>query len=102
MRTRLDPKDRKAEILAAAVRLARERGGYTALTYSGVAGAAGVSRGLVHSYFGVMNELRRAVMGYAIANEVVEIVAQGLTAGDSRAKKASPELKAAAIKYLTA
>ena len=47
-----------------------------------------------------MTQLRRSVMRAAVAQEIPEIIAQGLTNGDLHAKKASPELKARAATLL--
>lgn len=74
---RLDPADRRAAILAAAVKLAESRS-YYALTRDDVAHAAGVSAGLVTRYFLAMPELRRQVMAEAVRLEIPAIVAQGI------------------------
>ena len=92
---RMQPKERRAAILTAAVELARAEG-YNRITREGIAKAAGgVSEGLVSQYFNTMAQLRRALIRHAIkANPpVLEIIAQGLAAKDPHALKASDELK---------
>lgn len=101
MKQRLKPEDRKGQILAAAVKLA-EGTNYTTITRDGVAGAAGVSMGLVTRYFGTMNQLRRAVMRAAVAEGNAVVVAQGLAQRDPQALKAAPELREAAGRKLAA
>lgn len=91
---------RKEHILAVAVTLAKAKG-YQEITRDGVAEAAGISFGLVTKYFGTMSNLKRAVMGAAIAQGVPEIVAQGLANGDKRARKAPAELKLEAARILS-
>lgn len=98
-RTRLQPEERRAAILAAAMRLAREQG-YTNVRRDAVAVEADVSAGLVTTYFSTMAKLRRAIMRAAVAQGVVEIVAQGLAAGDKHAQGADEALKRKAGEYL--
>jgi AcrR family transcriptional regulator len=101
MNHRLDPKTRKAQILDAAVRVA-ERTGTDQLAFKDVANGASVSIGLVIHYFGTMTQLKRAVMREAVRTSVVPIVARGIAVGDPQALKASPPLRNAAAKYLSA
>lgn len=70
-RTRLEPADRRRELLDVAERLARE-GGLASLSTQAVATAAGASKALVFHYFGSVVGLQRAV--------VAEVVAELLTA----------------------
>jgi len=95
---RANPEMRKEHILKAAVNLAMEAG-YKSVTREGVANCAGISEGLVTRYFGTMNQLRTAIIRYAVKQEIVEIVAQGLAVSDPHAKKASTELKQKAIAH---
>lgn len=94
------PELRKAAIVASAANLAR-REGYREITRTAVAEEAGVSDGLIYRYFGTMKQLKRAVMRYAIEGEILEIIAQGLAAGDPHAQGAPEELKRAAAASLT-
>jgi AcrR family transcriptional regulator len=92
MTMRQDPADRKASILAAAVRISHSYG-YHRITRANVAGAAQCSEALVSSYFGTMTQLRRAVLRTAIAQRDLVIVAQALAAKDPHVMKASQELR---------
>jgi len=99
MKKRLEPKERKAQILAAAVTLAK-RDGYKCVTRDAVADHVGISMGLVSRYFGTMPQLRRDIMRFAVREEIPEIVAQGLVARDPHAQKAPDDLRARAVKYI--
>lgn len=100
MRTRNEPEVRKAEILAAALRVAERRGGWRDLTRGRVALEARCSDGLVSRYFGTMVNFRRAIMREAIRVNNAAIVAQGIGADDRTARKAPQELKAQALALL--
>lgn len=99
--SRLDPADRKEQIMAAAVQVAAAPGGWSRLTRSAVAGCAGCADALVSRYYGTMTNFRRAVMRQAIKGENLSVIAQGLAAGDKTARKAPEPLKAKAVKTLT-
>lgn len=90
---------RRDDILAAAVRLSVTRG-YLRVTREDIALAAGCSPALVSNCLGTMVQLRRAIMGAAIANEVLPVIAQGLAAKDKRAQKVPMELQQAALATL--
>jgi AcrR family transcriptional regulator len=90
------PKDRKQEILDAAIDVA-ERDGYHQLNRGNIALKAGVSRALINNYFGTLKQLQRAVMRRAIKDGNHRIVAAGLAINDPVALKASPEVKQAAL-----
>ncbi len=60
-RTRLEPDDRRAQILSAATALYAERA-YDQVSLAELARAAGVTRGLLHHYFGSKREIFLAVM----------------------------------------
>lgn len=91
--------DRKKEILDAALVVARANGCNKA-TLQDVARQARCTHGLVLYYFSTAVQLRRAVMSEAIRIGDAALVAQGLAMGDSKAKRAPPDLKAAAAAYL--
>ena len=61
---RLNPEDRKEQILLAARKLFSERP-YTSVSTADVAEAAGVARSLVHHYFGGIRELLLAVVAHS-------------------------------------
>jgi AcrR family transcriptional regulator len=96
---RLEPKERRGQILAAAVELARDKG-YHNLTRDGVAVAAGVSFGLVTRYFGSIDTLQQKVMTEAVEGDILEIIAAGLAIGDPIARQAPGELKVKAANLL--
>jgi AcrR family transcriptional regulator len=98
---RLPPSDRKAALLAAAMRLA-QRGHYAQLTRAAIATEAGVSPGLVSTYLGTMPDMRRTLMRHAVKLGDLVIIGQGLSAGDRFARKAAPGVRAAAAARLAA
>ncbi len=98
---RLEPGERKQQILQVAVALARKEG-YHSLTRGSVARKADVSFGLVTHYFGAIGNLRLEVMAEAIAQEIPEIVAHGLVTGDSLARSAPSALKEKAAALISA
>lgn len=93
--TRLDPKEREALILAAAMRVAT-RTHYAQVTLQQIADEAQVSKYLPTYYFGTMPNMRRKIMREAIRTRNLTIVLQGVLAKDRRALSAPPELIAAA------
>lgn len=99
MTTRMQPLDRKKEIMAAAMSLAR-RQGYLNVKRADIADTAGVAASLISKYFSTMTQMRRAIMRQAVADNDHIIVMQGLACGDSQAKKATQECKAAAAQML--
>ena len=96
---RLPPSDRKAALLAAALKLAG-KGHYAQLTRAEIAQAAGVSPGLVSTYLGTMPDMRRTLMRHAVASGDLVVIGQGLSAGDRHARKAPADLRAAAAARL--
>jgi len=96
MAERLKPRERKALVLAAAVRVA-VRTGYMVLTRKDIAAEADITEARVSQLFGSMPKLRRAVMRYAVRYSVLEVVAQGLTVNDLQATRASDSIRQAAI-----
>jgi AcrR family transcriptional regulator len=99
MSTRLEPKTRETQLLKAAIILAK-RIGYANITRDAIALEAGVASGLVSYRLGNMASIRTAVMRQAVRDGVIEIIAQGLAAGDEQAKKAPPEMRTRAAQYL--
>lgn len=87
--TRLKPEARKTDLLAAALTLA-EQLGYQHITRKQIAEAAGVSGPIIHHYFGTMGGLREELMRYAVEQENLTVIAQGLT-GSNPAALAAPE-----------
>lgn len=96
MSDRMKPKERRAQILGAAVIVAA-RFGYLQMTREDIASEAGVSNALVSKYFNTMTQMRRAALRRAIKIENHAVIAQGVVAGDKAVSKISEELKAAAL-----
>lgn len=99
VRTRMTPDARTAEILDAAVKLAK-RIGFRKLTRDGVAKAAKVSTGLVSTHFGGIEKLRDEVMRVAVNDEILPIVADGLFSGNRIARRAPSALRQRAVQSL--
>jgi AcrR family transcriptional regulator len=95
-RKRLKPEVRKESILAAAVPLAEEHG-YACISRDAIAAAAGVTGPTLSHYFGTMAQFRRDLMRYAIREECLRILAQGLAAGSIQAQRAPPDLRRRAL-----
>lgn len=89
-RIRLSPQERRDAILNAAVTLAKTEG-YNRISREAIAAAAGVSPGLVTTYFNTMPQLRRDLMRYAVRHNIVEVIAQGILHRDAQALKIDPE-----------
>lgn len=89
---RLDPDVRSAQILSAAVTLAKRRG-FSRLTRDAIAEEAGVSVGLVSNYLGTMDDLRNEVMRRAVVEEILPIIAAGLAEGNRIALRAPASLR---------
>jgi AcrR family transcriptional regulator len=98
-RRREIPSIRREEILSAAIDLAI-RIGYQNITRDAVANAANTSCALVTTYF-PMVELKNAVMKMAIEKEILPIIAQGLSLGDTQAQGITPELKQRVLEFLS-
>lgn len=86
----------KEAILLAAVEVAK-RDGYTSITRQAVANRAGYAESLINVYFNTMSQLKTDVMRYAIKNNVLSIIAQGVVNGDSRVKKLPESVRTAAL-----
>lgn len=99
-KTRANPTMRREHILQAAAEVAL-KGDYTKISRAAVANRAGVSDSLVSRYFTTMPKFRRALMRYAVHNEIVELVAQGLAHKDSNAQGAPEPLRSEALKHLS-
>lgn len=91
--------ERYPRIMAAALRIAVERG-YLNMARGEIATAAESSPGLVSHYFGTMDDLRNTVMEEAVKTGQLDIIAQGLAAGHVVARSAPPELREAAVRSL--
>jgi AcrR family transcriptional regulator len=94
--TRLDAKDRKKQILDAALTVA-VKDNYRDMTRNAIADVAECSPALVMYHYKTMSQLRRAVMRTAIQKENLVIIMQGLAANDPHAKRAPDHVKRAAM-----
>lgn len=92
VRTRMTPRERREDVLSAALRLAVMHG-YTHITRDDIAMAAGCSPALVSQTLGTMRCLRRALVRAAVAREVLPVIAQGLALRDPHALRAPEELR---------
>jgi AcrR family transcriptional regulator len=97
--TRLDPKERKSQLLDVALLHAQNKG-LNGLRRDAIAADAGVSDGLVSRYFNTMKQLRRAVMRAAINRQILPIIAEGIALRDPDALKAPEELRTKALATL--
>lgn len=89
---RMDPKDRKRQLLDVGLKLS-ERVGYKNVTMGALTEAAGVTRTLYHRYFSTVGRFRVDVMRAAVKQENLVVIAQGLVAKDPHALKAPTELR---------
>jgi len=101
MSVRMTPKDRKADILTAAVRAAA-RVGFANVRQVDIAKEAQCGFGTITLRWGTMAQLRRAVMRAAIQQQCLPVIAAGLGMGDKDAKKAPDALKKKALATLVA
>ena len=74
--------------------------GYERVTYALLAAACKCPVGTVVKHYPTIKKLRRAIMSAAIARRDCKILAQGLAAGDSKAKAAPEKLKRLAVEGL--
>ena len=100
-RTRMEPADRKAQIVAAAVSIAKSKG-YQQVRWTDIATYLGISRALPCAYFKTLTQLQRAIMRYAVKHGELAVIAQGLAANDSTARKADSVLKKRALDSVAA
>lgn len=97
---RLKPEDRKRQILAAALKLSSEPGGWSKLTRESVANEAQCCPANVSLHFGTMVAFRRTIMRAAITEGNLSVIAQGVAYGDKTALKAPAPLKVKALETL--
>lgn len=89
----------KLAILRVAVQLAKAKG-FRNFSRADVAEGAKTATGTVSYHYRDMTGLRRSVMQFAIDNEVLEVVAQGLVERNSLALRAPDELKRKAARAI--
>ena len=96
---RMKPNERKQDILAAVMPIARSSG-YFSVGWAEAARAAEVSPGTIRNYFGTLAQFHRAIISHAIATCDLIVIAQGLACNDSKAKRAPQDLINAASEML--
>jgi AcrR family transcriptional regulator len=84
--TRLGPEARREQILETAGRLFEEQG-YDAVSMTDVAAAAGVTRGLVHHYFGSKRELYLEVVRSVLSEAPTLVAPEPATSVDEIVKR---------------
>lgn len=100
-RAALQRSERRSAIIAAALRLAADKG-YQTLTRDDVAAEAGVAAGSVNHEFGTVDNMRDAVIDAAVEERNLVVVAQAIVAGHPAARDAPADLKKEAIETLAA
>lgn len=88
-----------SNILQAAIDESLEKG-FDVIRRAEVATRAGVSNALVTHYFGDMDTLKDSVMRWAVSNQNLDLIVQGIVKGNSIALAANSELRKKAINQL--
>lgn len=96
---KLQARERIAQILAAALTCAIEKG-YSRVTREDIAKRANIAPTLIPYHMGTMPSLRRDIMREAVRVECLPVIAQGLALRDSHALKAPEELRRRAVEAL--
>lgn len=94
--SRLKPDERYKQLLQSAVEVTKEHG-FNNMTHALVALKAGVSKATVFNYFKRIDDLRNNVMQYAVKNELLSIIAEGVIDKNEIALSIAPELKKQAL-----
>jgi AcrR family transcriptional regulator len=89
----------KQDILNAASRLAQVKG-YRHVTREDVARSVECAESTISYHFGTMVDFHNAIVEYAVANEVLEVVADALAAKNPIAVAASDTLRRKAVRHL--
>ena len=92
---------RKAEYLEAGLRLAKTHG-FESFSKTQLAAETKLSTPMVNFYFGTVKEFKAALMRLAVEREELDVIFQGLAVRHPEAEKASDELKAQVVGWLTA
>ena len=98
-RKRLEPKERREQLLKVALKRAGAVG-YTNITREDIAAHAECSTGTVSMVFGTIPNLKRDVMRHAIKIGELKVIGQGLAADDRHAKKAPDQMKVDALELI--
>lgn len=98
--TKLDARERMAQILKAALDVCSKKTTYNRVTRDQIAERAGIAPTLITYHFGTMDSLRRDIMREAVRAECLPVIAQGLVARDRHALKAPEALRTRALQSL--
>ena len=99
-RDRKTPESRREELLQAAAECAHQGFSYREITQQDIAKQAGVTPALITYHFVSMENLRHELMMWAIRNNDLQILAQGLVVHDTQALAAPDTAKANALAAL--
>lgn len=80
--TKRERRERRDDMLRAAVHLSQQPGGWFTLTRGRIARCVGCSDALVSLYLGDMTAIRKAVMRQAVSKDLHVIVNQSVVAND--------------------
>lgn len=97
--TKLDARERTAQILRAALELAKTTG-YSRVTRDAIGERVGCAPTLIAYHLGTMPDLRRKIMCEAVRIQCLPVIAQGLAVRDPHALKAPEELRRRACQAL--
>ena len=101
MRTHKQRRDEtQQQIMQAAINLSALHG-YDKITRDQVAMTANVSPAIISYYFKTMPQFRRSIMGEAIKQQQLQIIAQGIVNRDPRALNLSDKIKTKAMLSIT-
>ena len=98
--TRMNPLDRKDEILQAATAIANEGNLYT-MTAVDVGKRAACARSLIHQYYGPIGILRNYVILKALHETLPNILAQALAKNDALIRDMSDKQRDAVAQFMT-
>lgn len=96
---RMSPEHRKSQILTAALRLA-EKGHYNSLTSPVLARESGCGHTLIFHHFPCMDDLKTAVVEYAVANNNLRVIGQAVVARHKAVAKLDKSIKEKAVNAL--
>lgn len=97
---RMNPLDRRNQILETAIEVSIERG-YQNLTRRAVANRMECASALINHYFKDIETLRDTVLQTAIEREILPILAQNLALWGRETAALDPNIKDKVIRYLT-
>lgn len=97
---RMNPSDRKNQILEAAIQISLEKG-YRQLTRRAVASRMQCASSLINHYFVNIEELRSCVLQTAKERELLPILAENFARKGPETLKLDPRLQERVVYYLT-